>query len=91
MNALENLPTFLRQSDHHKIFFRPSKPCDEAIMVEPSFRRAARVEPSFRRAARVEPSFRRAAGTEIEIFGPTSGVIGEASLERLWMQFSDAE
>ena len=49
------------------------------------------VEPSFRQAARVEPSFRRAAGTEIEIFGPTSGVIGEASLERLWMQFSDAE
>ncbi len=81
MNALENPPTFLRQSDHHKIFFRPSKPCDEAIMVEPSFRRAARVE----------PSFRRAAGTKIEIFGPTSGVIGEASLERLWMQFSAAE
>ena len=81
MNALENPPTFLRQSDHHKIFFRPSKPCDEAIMVEPSFRRAARVE----------PSFRRAAGTEIEIFGPSPGVIGGACLERLWMQFLDAE
>ncbi len=26
-----------------------------------------------------------------KIFGPGSGVIGEACLEQLWMQFSDAE
>jgi hypothetical protein len=90
MNSLENLLEFLRQLDHHKIFFRLSRPRDEAIMVEPSYRRASRVEIVVP-GERWEVEFFSDGHTEIEIFGPSSGVIGEANLERLWTQFSDAE
>jgi hypothetical protein len=79
-NSLENLLVFLRKLDRHKIFFRLSRPRDEAIMVEI-------VVPG----ERWEVEFFADGHTEIEIFGPSSGMIGEANLERLWTQFSDAE
>jgi hypothetical protein len=79
-NPLENLIEFLRKLDQHKIFFRLSRPRDEAIMVEI-------VVPG----ERWEVEFFADGHTEIEIFGPSSGVINEANLERLWTQFSDAE
>jgi hypothetical protein len=79
-NSLENLLEFLRKLDRHKIFFRLSRPRDEAIMVEI-------VVPG----ERWEVEFFADGHTEIEIFGPSSGVINEANLERLWTQFSDAE
>jgi hypothetical protein len=79
-NSLENLLGFLRKLDQHKIFFRLSRPRDEAIMVEI-------VVPG----ERWEVEFFADGHTEIEIFGPSSGVIDEANLERLWTQFSDAE
>ena len=90
MNALEKPLASLRRLDHHKIFFRLSRPRDEAIMVEPSYRRASGVEITVP-GERWEVEFFSDGHTEIEIFGPSSGVIGEANLERLWMQFSDAE
>jgi hypothetical protein len=79
-NSLENLLEFLRKLDQHKIFFRLSRPRDEAIMVEI-------VVPG----ERWEVEFFADGHTEIEIFGPSSGVINEANLERLWTQFSDTE
>jgi hypothetical protein len=79
-NSLENLLAFLRKPDQHKIFFRISRPRDEAIMVEI-------VVPG----ERWEVEFFSDGHTEIEMFGPSSGVIDGANLERLWTQFSDAE
>ena len=89
-NSLEHLLAFLPKLDQHKIFFRPSKPRDEAIMFEPSYRRASRAEIVVP-GERWEVEFFSDGHTEGEIFGPSSGVIGEASLERLWTQFSDAQ
>jgi hypothetical protein len=78
-NPLENLLGSLRKLDQHRIFFRLSRPRDEAIMVEV-------VVPG----ERWEVEFFADVRQEIEIFGPSSGVIDEANLERLWTQFSDA-
>jgi hypothetical protein len=78
-NTLENLLAFLRKLDQHKVFFRLSRPRDEAIMVEI-------VVPG----ERWEVEFFADGHTEIEVFGPSSGMLDEANLERLWTHFSDA-
>jgi hypothetical protein len=79
-HTLENLLEFLRQLDQHKIFFRLSRPRDEAIMVEITVP-----------GERWEVEFFADGHTEIEIFSPSSGVIDGANLERLWRQFSDVD
>jgi hypothetical protein len=78
-NPLENLLAFLAKLDHHKIFYRLSRPRSEAIMVEIAVP-----------GERWEVEFFGDGHLEIEIFGPGSSMSDGASLERLWTQFSDA-
>jgi hypothetical protein len=77
-NPLEKLLDFLRRLDDARIFYRLSRPRTEAVMVEI-------VVPG----ERWEVEFFADAHLEVEIFGPSTGVIGEDTLETLFARHSD--
>lgn len=75
-NPLEKLLDFLRRLDGAKIFYRLSRPRTEAVMVEI-------VVPG----ERWEVEF--FADAHVEVFGSSTGVIGEDTLETLFARHSD--
>lgn len=81
-NAMQRLLDFLEKLDHHKIYYRLSRPREEAIMVEV-------VVPG----ERWEVEFFADSSVEVEIFSKSSGVAGdidaEQSLQRLFERYSE--
>lgn len=78
MNSLQKLLDFLSDLDAHKIFFKLARNRPEAIMVEI-------VVPG----ERWEVEFFADGNIDVEVFGPSPGIIGgEAELRRLFDEFS---
>jgi hypothetical protein len=79
MNPLQKLLDFLTELDNRKIFHRLSRVRPEAIMVEIAVP-----------GERWEVEFFADGAVEVEVFGPSHGIIGgEEVLHRLFDEFSD--
>jgi hypothetical protein len=78
MNALAKLLDFLAELDRRKIHFGLTRVRPEAIMVEIAVP-----------GERWEVEFFADGHVEVEVFGRTTGVVGEEELERLFREFSD--
>jgi hypothetical protein len=79
MNAFQKLLDFLAELDRFKIFHRLSQVRPEAIMVKIAVP-----------GERWEVEFFSDGHVEVEVFGPSPGIIGgEEALMRLFEEFSD--
>jgi hypothetical protein len=79
VNPLQKLLGFLSDLDERKIFHRLSQVRPEAIMVEIAVP-----------GERWEVEFFADGHVEVEVFGPSPGIVGgEEALRRLYDQFSD--
>ncbi len=79
MNPLRKLLDFLPSLDERKIYYRLSRVRPEAIMVEIAVP-----------GERWEVEFFSDGHVEVEVFGPSPGIVGgEEALRRLFEEFSD--
>ena len=79
MNPLQKLLDFLTELDSHKIFHRLSRVRPEVILVEIAVP-----------GERWEVEFFADGEIEVEVFGPSHGIIGGEEVVRRWFEkFSD--
>jgi hypothetical protein len=77
-NPLEKLLNFTQRLDAVKIHYRLSRPRNEAIMVEIAVP-----------GERWEVEFFADSHVEVEVFGGSTGVVGEERLQSLFDRHSD--